>query len=230
MTLVDKIPGRERWIYVQPEFRSALTEAGLAQLDTLTSPSLGALVTAHRSSWVRHMQCGVYDFFIKTYDYPTWRDRVRGLGRNTCLGASRPRREMLALDWLKKNGFGTPQVLAVGEIRQCGWLRRACIATGSFPGQDLATLLPQATLATQQEILGQLKRTVQAMHLQGFRDGNLDLRNLLARAQEDGGWEIVKIDSPRFRLRPPGNTDDALAHKDWQRLHASLHELGLALP
>ena len=67
-----------------------------------------------RRSW----SDGFSHYYIKTYDYPTRRDQIRGIGRNTLLAPSRPQRELRALNWLREQGFGGPRVMAVVECRQ----------------------------------------------------------------------------------------------------------------
>jgi hypothetical protein len=70
----------------------------------------------------------------------------------------------------------------------------------------------------------------------GFRDRNLDLRNLIAvcathePSWEPTDWSIYKVDSPRFRIVSPKAGKDALAAADLVRLERSLASLGHRLP
>lgn len=216
----------ERWIYVAPGFLEQLREASLDSLGRLSDRCRGEVVTDQPTTWVRRARIGTEDCYIKTYDYPTWRDRGRGLGRNTALAPSRPAREQAALKWLGSHGFGGPAALAVVETRRFGFLRRATLVTAAWPGRPLDRLLPALPGADRAALLVELDRFVHRLHQAGFRDGNLDLRNLLAR-QDLGGWEIAKIDSPRFRLVPPGNAEDRWARQDWRRLRESLAAAGV---
>ena len=72
-----------RWICGDEEFRDQLRSNGLDSLAALSGPCVGEFVTSSRSSWVRRWSVGTTSFYIKTYDYPTWRDRSRGIGRTT---------------------------------------------------------------------------------------------------------------------------------------------------
>jgi hypothetical protein len=92
----------------------------------------------------------------------------------------------------------------------------------------MADLLPQLSSPDLTAVLDQLRTFVLRLHRAGFRDRNLDLRNILARQGPDG-WELVKIDSPRHCIVQNSDPNDALAKSDWQRLTASLHELGFEL-
>jgi hypothetical protein len=188
------------------------------------------VVTDHPTTWVRHAKVDTTDLYIKTYDYPTWRDRCRGLGRNTALARSRPAQELAALKWLRAHGFGGPEGLAVVEARRLGFLRRATLVTAAWPGQSLDRLLPALGQPDRETLLADLRRFVDGLHREGFRDRNLDLRNLLARRNLGGcqrQWEIVKIDSPRFRMVAVGEPRDGLARQDQQRLAASLEAVGV---
>ncbi|MHC4853331.1 MAG: hypothetical protein ACYTF5_15055, partial [Planctomycetota bacterium] len=106
MTSGGEIQAPVYWIYVAPGFRERLRRAGLDNLEGLSDRALGEVVTDHPTTWVRRARIDTVDVYIKTYDYPTWRDRGRGLGRNTALAPSRPAREHAALKWLQSHGFG----------------------------------------------------------------------------------------------------------------------------
>lgn len=227
MTSGGGLQAPEQWIYVAPGFREQLREAGLSSLERLSDRGLGGVITDQPSTWVRHARIASTDCYVKTYDYPTWRDRARGLGRNTALARSRPARELAALKWLRAHGFEAPAGLAVVEARQLGFLRRATLVTAAWPGRPLDQLLPELSDDDRHVLLGELRHLVERLHGAGFRDGNLDLRNLLAR-RNLGSWEIAKIDSPRFRLVAAGQTLDRWARQDWQRLRDSLAAAGVA--
>ena len=207
----------------RPWFGEERGRVGLSGLEALSARDLGEAITDHRSSWVRRVQIGPTDCYVKTYDYPTIRDRVRGLFRTTFLAPSRARREWQALLWLRDHGFAAPEPLAHLECRRYGLLRRAVLVTEAYPGRSLDALLPSLTQPDRDDLLCAVESTVEALHRQGFRDGNLDLRNLLARRLDDGSWEIAKIDSPRHRLvSPDAPSHDHGARADWERLSASV--------
>ncbi len=215
-----------RVVRADPSGLERLVTAGLASLDRLADRDLGAAVTDRPTSWVRRISvCGT-DVYIKTYDYPTVRDRRRGIGRTTFLARSRAAREADALGWLRAHGFAAPLAWAVVESRRYGWLRRAVLVTEAWPGRPIDQLLGETTdRAERQRLVESVAAFAARLHAAGFRDRNLDLRNLLARPIADG-FEIAKIDSPRFRLVRPGRPDDRLARADRARLTASLRAAG----
>ena len=215
-----------RWIYEAPGFRRELATAGLEQLAALSTRDLGEVVTDHRSSWVRRVSMGLREIYIKTYDYPTWTDRGRGLARNTALARSRPHREQAALCWLLDHGFPGPEPLVVLESRRLGFLRRAVLVTAAWPGQPADQVLAGLPPGDQRKLVAAVTAFLYRLHEAGFRDGNMDLRNLLAR-QELDGWTLAKIDSPRHRLVAPGAASDRRARQDRERLRRSLRSAGL---
>jgi hypothetical protein len=160
---------------------------------------LGEVVTDHRSSWVRRHQIADLDLFAKTYDYPGLGDRLRGILRTTVLAPGRARREAAALDWLAREGFPAPSVLGIAEVRRHGWLRRSVLFLSAWPGQRIDQLVVGLGKARRDRLIAATWRFVDELHAAGFVDGNLDPRNLLARAVGDD-FEVTKIDSPRHRL------------------------------
>lgn len=129
--------------------------------------------------------------------------------------------------WLRAHEVPTADPIAVLETRRFGLLRRAVLVTAAFPGTAADTLLPTLAPAEQVDLARAIGRLVGTLHRLGFRDGNLDLRNLLAHRHTDG-WCIAKIDSPRFRLCRPGPTEDRRTRLDWTRLSPQLQQYGLA--
>ncbi len=216
-------------IRTSTEFAAALTSAEIGTLRALSSRSLGSVVTNCRSSWVRRHAIDAFTFFAKTYDYPSGKDRWRGIGRTTALAASRAERECRAYAWLAAEGFSCPRVLAWGEHRQRGFLRRALIVTEAWPGKRVDSYLQELPRAEGETLLYAVIDFVERLHRRGFRDRNLDLRNILARPCGDN-WELCKVDSPRFRLVKHTRLDDPLATADWQRLQTSCAEAGHRLP
>lgn len=185
----------------------------------------GDTVTEHRSSWVRRLRTEAGDFHVKTYDYPTWRDRWRGVWRWTGpFVRSRAAREFDALVWLRRHSPDAVEPVAAFEDRRHGLLRRAVLVTRTFAGERLDRLLQAAE--DRAALAAALARFVTEVHDRGFRDGNLDLRNLLGRRADDGTWRIAKIDSPRYRLA--GRPGDARAAADWARLLPQLEPFGVA--
>ena len=205
-TVVISSPG---WPTIAAELR---LPGDLARADQ------GIAITDHASSWVRRIRTGNADIYLKTYEYSTWWARLRTLGKRTAPWCkSRAHREFEALAWLRQNHFAAPEPLAVVEVRRLGFLVRAMLATASHPGVAASALLPTLSAARQQQLAAAIGKLVHELHALGFRDRNLDLRNLLVESTPDS-FRIAKIDSGRFRLQRPGNPADALAEADWQRL------------
>lgn len=221
------VKGRGERISEANGFAEERRRAGLSSLDALSARDLGEPVTDHRSSWVRRAKIGTRLVYIKTYDYPWAGDRIRGLLRTTFLAPSRARREWDALLWMRAQGLAAPEPLALAERRWHGVLQRCVLVTDAYPGQPLDELLLGLKPRERDHLLRCLESFVDALHRKGFRDGNLDLRNLLARRRDDDSWEIVKIDSPRHRVTRPGPAHDRRARADWDRLSASLRQAGL---
>lgn len=193
-------------------------DATLPPLVCVGARNLGEIVTDRTSSWVRRVPHASGDFYVKTYDFPTWAIRAASvLRRPAALLHSRAEREFEALQWLRGHGFAAPEPIAAVTWRQAGLVRRAILVTRAHPGQRVDRLLAQLPEDAQRSLVVALARFVVALHAAGFRDRNLDLRNLLA-VERDDGWQIAKLDSPRYRLRRPGSADDRLARADWQRL------------
>jgi hypothetical protein len=216
----------QRAVRSAPGAARALAAAGLDSLAALSSRALGTVVTDRRTSWVRRVDLDAYAIYVKTYDYGTTGGRVRGLFRTTWLAPGRALREWNALHWLRAHGFGAPEPLQVWTDRRLGVLRRAVLVTRAHPGRPLSELLPELASAERAALLAALEAFVAALHAAGFRDRNLDARNLLAE-RAAGSWSLAKLDSPRHRLVAPGPADDRLARADWQRLADSLAALGL---
>ena len=226
MKLAGRIRQSSGWICVQPQLRLFLEKAGLETLERLSSRDLGQPITDRRRSWVRLLSADSTSYYIKTYDYPAMRDRGRGALRNTFLARSRARREWEALCWLRDHGFAAPEPLGVWEKRRWGWLHRAVLITQAWPGQPLHRLLPVMGIADRDALLEELRRFLSEVHAAGFRDGNMDLRNLLARRTDRGVWQVCKIDSPRSRVISPGPQTDRAARRDRLQLTSSLRAIG----
>ena len=211
----------------EPELTRLAEQLGFHSLWDLASRDLGHIVTDARSSWVRTASANGKRYFIKTYDYRTWRDRLRGALRNTgptC--TSRAAREHAALKWLARAGLAGPRSIGFAERRSFGWVTRCLVVTEGFPGRDLANVLPSEPQPSRVAIALAVGEFVAKLHRLGFRDGNLDLRNLLL-ADDRARLVIAKIDSPRHRIVRPGSATDRYARADWDRLLPQLRAFGL---
>ncbi|MCA8966819.1 MAG: phosphotransferase [Planctomycetes bacterium] len=216
-SVVTRIPSSQPAILGAAQWPAGVE--GLPEFASLGGRELGEPVTDHCSSWVRRLPHASGAFYVKTYDFPTWRSRLAAVGRRPLAAwTSRARREFSALQWLRNKGFAAPEPIAVATWRRCGLLARAVLVTRELPGERcdvLLSRLPEA--APRRDLAAAIGRFVAALHASGWRDRNLDLRNLLALHGEHG-WQLAKLDSPRFRLRAAGRADDRLARADWQRL------------
>ena len=222
-------PGSTARIHGAAQLEELAQASGVTGPMALANPDLGTPITTHRSSWVRRHEIGGKCYFIKTYAYLGRFERLRASLRWTGPHrASRAAREAAALLWMHTNGFAAPQLHGVVENRLIGFVRLAMIATLSWPGrpvdQILTDVAPQEGVALAEEI----GRTLARLHLAGFRDGNFDLRNILARQTQEGRWQLAKIDSPKFGTVRAGPARDRRARADWQRLLPQLAVFGLA--
>jgi Lipopolysaccharide kinase (Kdo/WaaP) family len=227
-TLSRAFPNLDSVVRGAAGFPAWLAAAGLGSPDELAERSLGDAVTEHRSSWVRRVRVGPKYCYVKVYDYVRWTDRWRGALRNTLWPQhSRATREWDALLWLRSHEFAAPQPVAVLESRRFGWLRRAVLVSEEWSGRRLDHLLPTLTAADGLLLARVVVRFVAQLHHAGFRDRNLDLRNLLARRDDGGGWLVAKLDSPRYALVRTAATGDRLARADWARLLPQFAAFGI---
>lgn len=195
---------------------------GLPPLAALASRRLGAVITDHRTSFVRAHSSASGTVYAKTYEYQTWGSRLRDFGRRTgpC-AAPRAVREFAALQWLRNHGFAAPTPLVAAVARSAGFVTQALLVTAAWAGKPADALFPTLDAPERRTLRAAIEDLLHALHAQGFRDGNFDLRNLLA-SPTASGWRIAKLDSPRFRLVTPGPRRDALAAADWRRVTPQL--------
>ena len=192
--------------------------------------SQGSVVTDHRSSWVRKLDTEIGSAYVKTYRYDGWSHHLRNLGQRTApWSAGRATREFDALTWLRDHALLAPEPLLVLEQRRFGFLQSATLVTVAQPGIDAAALLSTLEASTRSTAIEAITSYVHQLHAAGVRDGNMDLRNLLLHRTATG-FEVAKLDSPRYRIRPPGRADDRWTRADWQRLQPQLAALAVAPP
>ena len=123
---------------------------------------------------------------------------------------------------MAQHDFPTPRHFACLERRVAGFVRRATILTSAVAGRTAEDLLRGSDEHTRMATARAVGHFVRALHRAGFRDRNLDLRNLIV-----DGDRVTKIDSPRHRLVKPGDRDDALSRADWDRLLPQLAAFGV---
>ena len=197
---------------------------GLGPADRWMNRSVGTPVVDHRSSWVRRHRTSAGDFFVKVYQYDSWGCRLRNWCKWTApWRPSRAQRECAAYEWLAANGFSSPAHFACFERRQAGFLAVAAVATSRLPGISADQLLADSGPEQRARTARAIGAFVRRLHRAGFRDRNLDLRNLVIH-----GDQVTKIDSPRHRIVRPGGQEDALARADWARLLPQLEAFGVS--
>lgn len=198
-------------------------EAALPARAAWTDRERGEPIVDGRSTWVRRLATDAGTFFLKCYEYRSWRDRLRNCAKWTApLRASRAARECAAYRWLTERGFHGPAHFACLERRQAGFLSRAVLVTSAVDGVSAERLLETCGPDERRQTAVRIGSFVRALHRAGFRDRNLDLRNLIV-----SGDRVVKIDSPRHRLVRPGDRADALTRADWARLLPQLDAFGV---
>ena len=135
-------------------------------------------------------------------------------------------REFDALAWLQDHGFAGPTPLVALVWRRLGFVVRATLVTTAWPGTQADLVLAASAAPERNAVAESIGTLVGTLHALGFRDRNLDLRNLLVHGTPNG-WVTAKIDSPRWQLRPAGRRDDALVRADWARLSPQLAAYGV---
>lgn len=213
--------GRPQWDQLAPMLSAAARRG---------DRGAGEPITSHRTSWVQRLRCDAGTFYLKTYEYATWSARIgQLLRRPASVLAGRAAREFAALRWLHEHQFLAPEAVAHGAWRSGGLLRRGLLISRELPGERLDQLVQTVSGPALADLARALGRFVARLHAAGFRDRNLDPRNLLAQRHppQDADvtlatWTIGKLDAPRFVLRRPGPATDADAAADWNRLLAQL--------
>ncbi|MBL8753755.1 MAG: hypothetical protein JNK15_10685, partial [Planctomycetes bacterium] len=152
----------------------------LPPCSALHQRSLGEAVVDHRTSWVRKLSTPSGSVFAKTYEYKSWGSRLRDFGRRTAPW-SRPRvvREFDALAWLQDHGFAGPTPLVALVWRRLGFVVRATLVTTAWPGTQADLVLAASAAPERNAVAESIGTLVGTLHALGFRDRNLDLRNLL---------------------------------------------------
>lgn len=215
-----------RLVCAAPEWSAVAPH--LPRAVALAARSSGEPVVDHRTSWVRGFVTPGGYVFVKTYEYKTWASRLRDFAKRTAPWThSRARREWIALAWLTAAGLQPAAALAVFEHRRLGFLTQATLVTRALPGEPCDRLLPRLHPSERELVAAAIGRFVAALHARGFRDQNLDLRNLVADLAGPS-CRIAKIDSPRHRHVGAGRRGDRLARADWARLLPQLAAHGVA--
>ncbi len=162
-------------------------------------PSRANLLARHRTGWTARLEILPFGpCVLKLYVHPGL-ETLRGAFRNTFLAPSRAAREARTLLWLRDHGLGAPEPLGFGEERFLGWLKKAWILTRYVEAEDVETLFSREA-PPGPGLFAALGDWLGRAHGLGLEDRNPHLRNFLARPAGEGGWEILKVDSPRARI------------------------------
>ena len=143
----------------------------------------------------------IHNVYLKQYLYRSWLDFVKHLFRN-----SRGMRDFRASLMLQRNGFNTPDIIAIGEKRLGPCCMKTFLITGELTGakpihQIIAHLgrgPSERGQAERKKFIFSFGQTVGRMHNSGIFHGDLRLGNILAKKNENG-WQFFFIDNERTR-------------------------------
>ena len=185
---------------IAPGYEIPLQRAGLDNLTALVECT-GPIVSAGSHRTTRRIELrgdrGPIGVYVKQYRAPRW--RVRYFARRSKLLVERQNSERL-----RAIGVRTPDWIAVGERRVCGFLREAVLVVRELEGA--ATLdrfaldqLPAVTAPTRTRAVRELTETLlepfRHAHTLGYLDRDLHWRNILLR-RTAGELTSFWIDSP----------------------------------
>jgi tRNA A-37 threonylcarbamoyl transferase component Bud32 len=152
---------------------------------------------------------------------------IRHYARGGFLLGSRPFREMEVTAEIRKRRIPTAQVLAAIRRSVAGPFYEGELITEEIAGaRDLASFflnlhspLSEAEVRLRHEVTRVAGHTVRLMHDQGVFHGDLNLKNLLFRVEDQTTPEIHIIDFDRSRIGRSLSTRDRM--KNLLRLHRS---------
>lgn len=187
-------------VWVRSDCLRPLLDAGFELYEHFETPprAVETIAESRTTRTVRLDVPGIGPVYLKHYQYDTWGSRWRGALRNTGPRRSRAHREWRSLRFLERAGIGCVEPIAVGEARSFGFVRSCVLltreATGFRPIDSI--LAAQGASEIARQLGADLADYVRRLHQTGFVDGNLRLRNLLAR-ETPHGFEILSLDSPK---------------------------------
>lgn len=139
-------------------------------------------------------------FYRKRYWYPTWKDRRKGIFRNTFFGRSRAKAEFHNLLKLSSADLVKVKPILLGEDRLLRLLRRSFIVTEGLPRTVTLTdylisnAFTELSMDQRRMFLAALARWISRLHTRGYKDRDFFARNILVHFKESG-WCFSKIDS-----------------------------------
>ena len=114
--------------------------------------------------------------------------------------------ELLISAILVRAGVPTPPLIAFATYRAAGLFRRVDVMTAEVNGVDLAHALARSgSGAERRALLPPVARLLGAMLNAGAWHQDLNARNILLTAPEDGESLALVIDVDRVRFAPPGD-------------------------
>ena len=149
---------------------------------------------------------------------------VRRFNRELYFGGNRAFDELRATERARAGGVRAPVVvLAVERPALMGY--RAMLATLLVPGaRDAAAWLASASDEERRTMLREAGRQLGAMHAGGVGHPDVNLRNLLVAAGEDGAPAVWLLDFDRAQVFP-GAATSARRERDLRRLARSARKL-----
>ena len=173
----------------------------------------GPFVEVPASKFARVFKCSVgfagrcRNLYLKQYFYRSAWDFVKHLFR-----PSRAERAFRAAIMLEENGLGSPDVVAMGELRYGPFCVNNLLITRHLAdAEDICVYLLEklkgqtdGILADRRRFIASLGKTIGWMHAAGIFHGDLRPRNIFAKKSEDN-WEFFLLDNERtkqFRRLP----------------------------
>jgi len=142
-------------------------------------------------------QAGAAAVYLKAYHSYTWMGLLKD-----ALRPSKALRALVMSDALERSGLATAPVLAAGELRRYGLLRRAFLVTGDVGAPDLREFIDgcaaKGPLGAKREFLALLGEYVARLHEAGFYHGDLVPANVRVRG-ESAKPHMVLLDNDRTR-------------------------------
>lgn len=200
-----------RYVYIDPEFRSAVEAMGLR--DSADWMRYGVETVAFdRTTETRRlaMPAPLPPAYGKIYRYPLPRDRYRILMRGGLLGRSRARVECDNLRLLHSRGLA-PRVIAHGRRCRRLVLQESLLVVEAVPGSSpldswIPARIPALGAPCRRRFVEDLADFTRAMNADGFVNSEFHWRNILV-GEQSGAFRFQAIDPsgsrPAYRfLRP----------------------------
>ncbi|MBI3802813.1 MAG: hypothetical protein HY282_03530 [Nitrospirae bacterium] len=140
--------------------------------------------------------------YLKVFLYNHWRHAM-----TAPFAASKGHRAWTAGRWMDARGFLTPPLLALGEERRLGFIRKSFFVTEEVAGVRLSKLLEQKELLdcySGGRLFERIGKLLGAFHREGMIHGDLNVTNFLVRSVEPlGPPEIYFLDNEGCREADP---------------------------